>query len=91
MPKMTSRIIPAPQELAKMVKIKRKDDFYVLRTKNLPHDQVFFMRDPDGSTNVVWSSDDLEVKSFGSAKERRALFAKVDKENRKAASSRKRR
>jgi hypothetical protein len=90
MPMMTKYGTPAQQEPAKNTKIKAKDDFYVLQRKKSPlNDKVFFMRDADGGITVIWSGDDLEVKSFGSAKERHAAFVRTPKTKRKVASSRK--
>ena len=88
MPMRTKYGIPAQQVLAKNTKIKATDDFYILqRKKSPPNDNVFFMRDADGGITVIWSSDDLEVKSFGSAKERYAAFVSTPKTKRKVASS----
>ena len=90
MPMRTKYSTPAQQEPAKNTKIKAKDDFYVLQRKKSPlNDKVFFMRDADGGITVIWSGDDLEVKSFGSAKERHAAFVSTPKTKRKVASSRK--
>jgi len=89
MPKMPGHITPAQRQPAKMTKIKAKDDFCVLRRKNgLKDDTIFFMREPDGGTIVICSGDDdLEISSFGSAKERREAFARDLKKKRKLASS----
>jgi hypothetical protein len=88
MPKMPGHIIPAQRQPAKMTKIKARDDFCVLRRKKSPQVEIFFMREPDGGTIVVWSGDDdLEVTSFGSAKERREAFARDLKKKRASSLS----
>ena len=88
MPMRTKYGIPAHQVLAKNTKIKAMDDFYVLQRKKSPlNDMIFFMRDADGGITVIWSGNDMEVKSFGSAKERYAAFVSTPKTKRKVASS----
>ena len=59
-----------------MLTIKAKDDFFVMRTKkkHWRGDTVFFMRDKRGAITAIWADPNVEVGSFGSAKERRALL-----------------
>jgi hypothetical protein len=80
--KSTFKPAPAKRKLAKMVTIKPRDDFVILQFKK-PDQKLFFMRERDGSSTVIWSGDDVEVESFGSTAERRALHAKHFKESEK--------
>lgn len=75
-----------------MVTIKRKDDFFVVGRKGHRfRDNVYFMRYPNGDLAATWDNLNVEVTSYGSAKERRALYARHRKAQEKngAASHRK--
>jgi hypothetical protein len=69
---------------ASMVTIKAAHDFFVLTTSKT-RATVFFMRDVRGGITAIWAAPDVQVDSFGSAKERRALFARRLRKTRSAA------
>ena len=72
----------AKKKIARMVTIKRRDDFVVLQLK--PDQKIFCMRERDGSITVIWEGNNVEVESFGSAVERRARYSKHIKKKAKS-------
>jgi hypothetical protein len=58
---------------ARMVAIKRTDDLFAVRRRGC---EVFFAREADGRITIIWEDPKVEVISMGSAKERRALYAR---------------
>lgn len=60
---------------ARMVAIKRTDDLFVVQRRGC---KVFFGREADGQIIIVWEDPLVEVMSMGSAKERRARYARED-------------
>ena len=73
MPKIKSEIPVVESVPARMVAIKRSDDLFVVERTGC---KVFFARKPDGQIVVVWKDPQVEVTSMGSAKERRARYAR---------------
>jgi hypothetical protein len=77
MPKMPKRPAAADQVRAMMVTIRRTDDIFVMRAnKSGRQNTVFFMRGKGGAITVVWADPNVHVGSFGSAKQRRAFYAR---------------
>lgn len=74
-----TKISNAKSVPASMVTIKGSHDFFVLTTSKTRglHARIFFMRDVRGGITAIWADPEVEVNSFGSAKERRALFARL--------------
>ena len=72
---------------ATLLKIKGKDDFYV-ENREQPDNKIYFARGPRGTITAVWSDPNITIASFGSLKERRALFARHDRARKRAAAKR---
>ncbi len=67
--------IPAVKSApAHMVAINRAHDIFVVRRKNC---EIFFTREANGQISVIWDDPNVRVISVGSAKQRRALYARA--------------
>jgi hypothetical protein len=75
------RKIPVVESVpARMVAIKRTDDLFAVQRRGC---QVFFAREKDGQIVIIWKDPFVEVTSMGSAKERRARYAREEAARRK--------
>jgi hypothetical protein len=67
--------IPAVKSVpAQMVAINRAHDLFMVQRENC---QIFFTREANGQINVIWEDPNVRVISLGSAKQRRALYARA--------------
>ena len=86
-----AKIPLAEQVLGTMVTIKGKDDFVMRHQGHDFQKVVFFIRETGGAITAVWDDPNVKIASFGSAKERRALFARQERARKKVQGARQRR
>ena len=69
--------VEAKKIICKQAVFKASDDMFAIVRKRRPRTETIFMgRYPNGDLAVMWQDPRLEVISLGSAKERRALWAR---------------